>query len=68
MLCRHVGLSVLPVPCFVGALGAREHGEGDNESDCDGDGDGDSAGDSDSDSDGDGDGDVTGRSGFMERR
>lgn len=68
MLCRHVGLSVLPVPCSVGALGAREHGEGDNESNCDGDGDG--AGDSDSDSDGDGDGDgaVTGRSGFMERR
>lgn len=55
---------MLPVPCSVGALGAREHGEGDNESNCDGDGDGDGAGDSDSD----GDGAVTGRSGFMERR
>lgn len=68
MLCRHVGLSVLPVPCSVGALGAREHGEGDNESNCDGDGDGAGDSDSDSDSDGDGDGAVTGRSGFMERR
>lgn len=66
MLCRHVGLSVLPVPCSVGALSAREHGEGDNESNCDGDGDGD--GDGAGDSDSDGDGAVTGRSGFMERR